>query len=131
TDAVRISHLQLVEGIREEGTGLVAQEDLLRVDLAPLAESLTPRLTEAGVPFLDRLPQLEGSVTLDDSRGLAEAMQIAGVVDRWAVPLAVVAVVLLVLGVLCATPPGRALALVGVAVMIVAAAYAVAWELGW
>lgn len=130
-EAVRISHLQLVEGIREEGTGLTAEEGQLRVDLAPLAESLTPRLSDAGVPFLELLPQLEGSVTLDDSRELAEAMQVAGVVDRWAVPLTGVAVVLLVLGVLCARRPARALALVGAGVMLVALAYAAAWEFGW
>ncbi len=130
-DAVRISHVQLMEGIREEGTGLTAEEGRLRVDLAPLAESLTPRLTEAGVPFLELLPEVEGSVTLEDSREVAEAMQVAGVVDRWAVPLAVVSVALLVAGVLCAARPLRALGLVGVSVMLLAVACTGAWEFGW
>lgn len=130
-ESVRISHLQLVEGIREEGTGLSATEGRLRVDLAPLAESLKPRLSEAGVPFVDRLPQVEGSLALDEADGLAEAMQVAGAVDRWAVPLATASVVLLLVGVVCALRPGRALVLVGAGITLVALAYAGAWELAW
>lgn len=130
-EAVRISHVQLMEGIREEGTGLTAEEGQLRVDLAPLAESLKPRLTEAGVPFLELLPEVEGSVTLEDSREVAEAMQVAGVVDRWAVPLAAVSLALLLAGVLCAVRSLRALGLVGVCVVLVAVAYTGAWEFGW
>lgn len=130
-EAVRISHVQLMEGIRDEGTGLSAEEGRLRVDLAPLAESLKPRLTEAGVPFLELLPEVEGSVTLEDSREVAEAMQVAGVVDRWAVPLAVVSLALLLAGVLCAGRSLRALGLVGVCVVLVAVVYTGAWEFGW
>lgn len=130
-DAVRISHVQLVEGIRREGSGLSAEEGHLRVDLAPLAESLKPQLSEAGVPFVDRLPEVEGSVTLEDSREVAEAMRAVGVIDRWTVPLAVASVLLLLLGVVCAARPMRALILVGAGITVVAVAYAGLWEFAW
>lgn len=128
-ESVRISHLQLVEAARDEGTGLSADEAGLRVDLAPLGESLRARLGEAGVPFVERLPGVEGSYVLADSAEAAEAIRAAGAVDRWADPLAVFGAVLLLVAVLFSVRPARSLVLVGLAVASIAAAYAVGWTL--
>lgn len=127
TDAVRISHAQLVEAARDEGTGLSADEAGLRVDLAPLGESLRWRMADAGVPFVDRLPEVEGSFVLADSTEAAEAIRVAGVVDRWADPLALVGIVLLGVAALFSVRPGRTLVVVGLAVAAIAGAYAVGW----
>lgn len=127
TEAVRISHAQLVEAARDEGTGLNADEAGLRVDLAPLGESVRARLAEAGVPLVDRLPTVEGSFVLADSTEAAEAIRVAGAVDRWADPLAVVGAVLLLVAVLFSVRPGRTLLLLGLATAAIAGAYAVAW----
>lgn len=127
TEAVRISHAQLVKTARDEGTGLAADEAGLRVDLAPLGESVRARLAEAGVPLVDRLPAVEGSFVLADSTEAAEAIRIAGAVDRWADAVAVAAVLLLGVAVLFSVRPGRTLLVVGLVVAAIAGAYAVGW----
>lgn len=127
--AVEISHVQLLEGIRGEGTGLDVSGEVVAVELAPLFEALVPRLAEAGVPGLDALPAPDGRVLLEGTEATAQVLQAAGVVDRLAWPLVAVAAGLVLLGVLLSRRPGLALTLAGVGVMGVAALAATAWGL--
>ncbi|MFC6152632.1 hypothetical protein [Nocardioides yefusunii] len=127
--AVRISHEHLVETIREDGKGIDTSQGVVAIELAPLWEALLPRLDEAGIPGLDRLPSPEGTVVLDDSEKTARVLDLAGEVDAKAWPVAVVAVVALLLGVLFARRRGRTLVLVGIGLVLVAVVEWAAWTL--
>lgn len=128
-DAIRISHQQLVEGIRGEGTGVDVGDEAVAVDLAPLVDSLKPRLREAGVPGVHRLPSPDGRIVLEGSGRTAEALRAAGVVDAWAWPAAAIGAALLLGGVLLARRPAVSVAVVGAGLLLVAFVEGVAWRL--
>lgn len=127
-DAIRITHQQMVEGIRAEGTGIDVTDEAVAVELGPLVESLVPRLAEAGVPGVEKLPTPEGRIVLEDSQQTAQALRVAGVVDAWAWLSAALAAALLLGGVLLSRRPAVAVVLSGAGLVLVALVEGVAWR---
>ena len=126
---VAISHRKVVDGMRDEGTGLSLEEDGLQVEYSPLVRAIQARLIQAGVPLADRLPTIEGSFTLTDAGPMVTAMELGRALDRFATPLALLALVLLVAGVAVSERPWRRLARVGIALAVLAVAEWVLWFL--
>lgn len=120
TQAVRLSHVQAVEGLRNEGTGVNLVEDGVVIDRAVLVEALRPRLGEAGLPFADRIPEGEGSVVLALGPEAERAVGAVRLADTYADAAAVAAVVVLAAGVVVARRRAWTAALVGLGVVAVA-----------
>lgn len=122
TTSVRLSHRHAVAGLRGEGTGLDLAEDGVVIERAALVEALRQRLTEAGVPFADRIPDGEGTIVLADGPDVARGLWAARTVDTvgpWAL---VAGGVVLLLGVLVAGHRPRALLVAGLGTSAVALA---------
>lgn len=120
TEAVRLSHLHAVEGLRAEGTGVDLVEEGVVVDRAALVDALRPRLAEAGLPFAARIPDGEGSVVLALGPEADRAVEVVRLADTYATPVAVAAGLLLLAGVVVARRRARALAVAGLGVVGVA-----------
>lgn len=126
---VAISHRKVVDGMRDESTGLSLEDDGLQVEYSPLVRAIQARLIQAGVPLADRLPTIEGSFTLTDAGPMVTAMKLGRTLDRFATPLALLALVLLVAGVAVSERPWRRLTRLGLALTVVAVAEWVLWFL--
>ena len=127
--AVRLSHDQVVAGIRDQGRGLALADHGLVVDLGALFESLAPQLVEMGIPYVDDVPRPAGEIVLDSSPDVVRALNLARVLDRWATPSLVGAVLLGVAGIACARRRRLAVMLTGVGVTLAAVAGWVGWRL--
>ena len=62
--ALRLSHGELHALLTGEPGRLQVVEGAVQVRFAPFADAVTQRLVEAGVPFVDRLPEVTGGVTV-------------------------------------------------------------------
>jgi len=127
--SVAIAHRKVVDGMRDEGTGLSLDEDGLQVEYSPLVRAVQARLIQAGVPLADRLPTIEGTYTLTEAGPVVTAMKVGRVLDRFATPLALLALVLLVAGVAVSEHPVRRVVRVGLYLAGLAAAQGVLWFL--
>ncbi|WP_110239381.1 hypothetical protein [Nocardioides gilvus] len=130
TDAVRLSHLQAVEGIRGEGTGVNLVEDGIVVDRAALVDALRPRLAEAGLPLAAQIPDGEGTVVLAQGPEVTQAVTVARAADVWATPLAALAGGVLLAGIAISRHRPRAAVLLGLGLLAVAGALWVVLGLG-
>lgn len=128
-ETVRTSHRHAVEGMRGQGTGIDVDGAVVAIEVRPLFDALVPRLETAGVPGLSALPAPEGTIHLSGTEKVAEGLRAAGVLDRWAWPLAVTAGVLLLLGVVTSRRPALAVGLAGLGVALVAGAELLLWRM--
>lgn len=64
TASLRIAHGELVSLLTGEPGRLQVTEGEVQLRFAPFAEAVTQRLADAGVPFVDRLPEVSGGITL-------------------------------------------------------------------
>ena len=65
TAALRLAHQELVAQLSgEPGRLAISADGVVELPLAPFGDALKQRLTDAGVPFADRLPELSGGITL-------------------------------------------------------------------
>jgi hypothetical protein len=64
TASLRIAHAEFVALLTGEPGRLQVSEGEVQLRFAPFVEAVTQRLTDAGVPFLDRLPEVTGGITL-------------------------------------------------------------------
>ena len=125
--AVRLSHEQLVDAVRDEGKGIDVQDGVVTVELEPLFRELLPRLERAGVPGATDLPVPDTKIVLEDSQSTARALEAAGEVDAWAKPSAAIAAALLLLGILVSRRPALALLVSGGGLVLVALVEWLAW----
>ena len=127
--AVRISHEEMVDTVRDKGTGIEVEDGVVAVELEPLVRSLLPRLEEAGVPDASQITVPDKRIVLEDSESTARALEAAGEVDDWARPSAAIAAALLLLGVLVARSTSIALIASGGGLVLVALVEWVVWTL--
>lgn len=64
TASLRIAHGELVSLLTGEPGRLQVTEGEVQLRFAPFADAITQRLADAGVPFIDRLPEVTGGITL-------------------------------------------------------------------
>lgn len=65
TTALRLAHQELIAQLSgEPGRLAISADGEVQLPLAPFGDALKQRLTDAGVPFADRLPELSGGITL-------------------------------------------------------------------
>lgn len=64
TTGLRLAHGELVALLSGEPGRMDVADGVVRLRFAPFVDALTTRLGEAGVPFLDRLPEVTGGVPL-------------------------------------------------------------------
>ncbi|MCA0294224.1 MAG: hypothetical protein LCH96_02720 [Actinobacteria bacterium] len=64
TAGLRLAHDELVSLLTDDPGRLQVVDGQVQLRFAPFADALKERLTAAGVPFLDRLPQVSGGITL-------------------------------------------------------------------
>jgi hypothetical protein len=64
TASLRITHAELVALLAGDPGTLQVTDGEVTLRLAPFAEAVKSRLSEAGVPFVDRLPEVKGGITL-------------------------------------------------------------------
>ncbi len=119
--ANREAHASLVAALTGEAAteGVTVSEGRVSVNLAAFIEAIKPVLVERGVPFADRIPEVNAQFVILDSTSLASAQSAIRILDllRWVLP--VVAILLLVAGV--ALAPNRRRALVVGASMVACA----------
>jgi hypothetical protein len=127
SSAVRVSHEQLVAGLREKGTGVVVDDRAVSVDLGALFDSVAPRLSALGIPLVSSLPRPTGEVVLDSSPEVVNALKAARFLDRWATPSLIAAVLLALAGIAVAPRRARALVLTGAVAAVLAVVALVGW----
>lgn len=64
TAALRLAHSEFVALLAGDAGRLQVTDGVVQLRLAPFVDALTSRLSEAGVPFLDRLPEVTGGIAL-------------------------------------------------------------------
>ncbi|MGC3994451.1 MAG: hypothetical protein QM779_10150 [Propionicimonas sp.] len=64
TASLRLAHSELAAQLKGETGRLDITDGVIRLPYAPFVDAITQRLTDAGVPFLDRLPEVTGGFTL-------------------------------------------------------------------
>ncbi|MGC4193226.1 MAG: hypothetical protein QM589_18925 [Thermomicrobiales bacterium] len=102
-------------------TAVVSGTDgAIRLDLAPVYVALVHYLTEQGIDVTRVLPaQIDDtSLTIYDSSSLQTTQRIARLIDRWAIPLAVIAGVLALLVLAISQRKALAGAVIGLTVLL-------------
>lgn len=64
TAGLRLAHDELVSLLTGDPGRLQVVDGAVQLRFAPFVDAITSRLSAAGVPFLDRLPQVSGGITL-------------------------------------------------------------------
>jgi len=64
TASLRVAHSEAVALLTGEPGRLQVTEGEVQLRFAPFVDAVTSRLTDAGVPFLDRLPEVTGGIAL-------------------------------------------------------------------
>ena len=64
TASLRVAHSEVVALLTGDPGRLQVTEGEVQLRLAPFVDAIASRLTDSGVPFLDRLPEVTGGVTL-------------------------------------------------------------------
>jgi hypothetical protein len=127
--ANRVAHDELVRALTGEGGGAVTVEnDTVSVNLAAFIQTVKQRLVDAGFTLAARVPEVQASFVLFQSRDVARARAGFNLLNTLGVWLPVIVLVLLALGVYVAKDHRRALvgAALGVAVAMVALALGLA-----
>jgi hypothetical protein len=113
TRAVRESHERLAAALTGTGEGIEVTGSALTVEVAPLVAAARERLVATGVPWADRIPDVDATLTLAESPRIGQARGVARFADAWAVPLTLAALAMMTAGVLLAPSRTRALVTVG------------------
>jgi len=117
--ANREAHSSLVAALTGEGGdgGVSVTEGRVSVNLGTFVDAIKPVLVERGVPFADRIPQVNAQFTVLDSPNLGRAQTAIRLLDLLRVVLPVLAILALVAGVALAPDRRRAL-LVGASMVV-------------
>ena len=127
--ANRAAHEQLVAALTGEGGGAVTVEnDTVSVNLAAFIQVVKQRLVDAGFTIASRIPEVEASFVLFQSKDITRIRSGFNLLNTLGVWLPIVALILLVIGVYVARDHRRALvgAALGVAIGMVVLALGLA-----
>jgi hypothetical protein len=112
--ANRIAHTGLVAALKgTKGGAIEVQNGTVSVNLGAFIAAIKPQLVAAGVPFADRIPAVNLSFPILQSDDIPRIQRAAGWLDTLAVPLVVLAFLLLAAAVWIAPRHRRMLAIVG------------------
>lgn len=120
-DANRIAHENVVAVLTGNTKRVKIDENgTVSIPLGPIIDKVKQRLNDRGFAFADKIPQIDASYTLFQSKDIVKAQRLTRLLDRLATWLPWIAVALAV-GAIFTAPRGsrlRAMALVGLAVSI-------------
>ncbi|WP_068278987.1 hypothetical protein [Aldersonia kunmingensis] len=120
-DANRIAHENVVAVLTGNTKRVKIDENgTVSIPLGPIIDKVKQRLDDRGFAFADKIPQVDASYTLFQSKDIVKAQRLTRLLDRLATWLPWIAVALAV-GAIFTAPRGgrlRAMALVGLAVAI-------------
>jgi hypothetical protein len=105
TEANRVAHGELVKALSGESRSLVVEGDTVRVDLAAFLEVVKQRLSKAGLPLVDKMPEVHPTFELLATKDLVRMQTAYQWLDRLAWLLPVLSIGLVLLGVFVA--PGH------------------------
>jgi hypothetical protein len=112
--ANRAAHTGLVAALKgNEGGAIEVQNGTVSVNLGAFIAAVKPQLVAAGVPFADRIPAVNLSFPIVHSDKLATIQRAAGLLDTLAVPLVILAFLLIAVGIWLAPGHRRMLAVAG------------------
>lgn len=131
TASLRIAHAELIALLSGEPGRLHVDEGEVQLRLAPFAEAVKSRLSEAGVPFIDRLPEVTAGITLFriDPHALPALQAGYRVLDAVAAWLPWLALVLGFAGIVLHPRTRSALITLGLALVAWVAAVGLAWRM--
>ena len=117
--ANRLAHQELVKALTGEGDGAIAVEgDTVSINLAAFIQTVKQQLVSAGFTLAERIPQVNASFVLFQSKDIARARSAFNLLTTLGNWLPVIALVLLALGVYIARDHRRALVGAGVGVAV-------------
>jgi hypothetical protein len=126
--ANRLAHEELVKAMTGEGQTVTVEGDTVSINLAAFIQTVKQQLVAAGFTVAERIPQVDVSFVLFQSKDVARARSAFNLLNTLGNWLPVIAMVLLALGVYVARDHRRALigAGLGVAVGMLALALGLA-----
>ena len=117
--ANRAAHDGLVAALRGERGGTIeVQNGTVSVNLGAFIQTIKPQLVSAGVPFADRIPAVNLSFPVLRSDELPRIQRAAGLLDTLAIPLVLLAFLLLAIAVWLAPNRRRMLAVAGLGMAV-------------
>jgi hypothetical protein len=117
--ANRLAHQELVKALTGEGGGAVTVEgDTVSVNLAAFIQTVKQELVSAGFTLAERIPQVNASFVLFQSKDIARARSAFDLLTTLGDWLPVIALLLLALGVYVARDHRRALVGAGLGVAV-------------
>jgi hypothetical protein len=124
--ANRLAHEELVKALTGEGGGAITVEnDTVSINLAAFIQTVKQQLTAAGFTLAERIPQVNASFVLFQSKDITRARSAFNLLTTLGNWLPVVALVLIGLGVYVARDHRRALIGAGLGVAVAMLALAV------
>jgi hypothetical protein len=117
--ANRLAHQELVKALTGEGDGAISVEgDTVSINLAAFIQTVKQQLISAGFSLAERIPQVNASFVLFQSKDIARARSAFDLLTTLGNWLPVLALVLLALGVYVARDHRRALVGAGLGVAV-------------
>jgi hypothetical protein len=130
-EANRAAHAGLVDALKgNKGGAIEFANGTVSVNLGPFIASIKPQLVAAGIPLADRIPAVNISFPIVHSDDLPRIQRAAALLDTLAVPVAILAFVLLAVAVWVAPKRRRMLSIVGFGIVIALLALLGALSLG-
>ncbi len=112
--ANRAAHAGLVDALKgKQGGAIEFANGTVSVNLGPFIASIKPQLVAAGIPLADRIPTVNISFPIVHSDELPRIQRAAALLDTLAVPVAILAFLLLAVAVWVAPKRRRMLSIVG------------------
>jgi hypothetical protein len=115
--ANRVAHQELVKALTGQGGGAITvSNDTVSINLAAFIQTVKQQLVNAGFTLAERIPQVNASFVLFQSKDITRARSAFNLLNTLGVWLPIVTLVLLVLGVYVAKDHRRALVGAGLGV---------------
>ncbi len=115
-EANRQAHSQLVAALTGEGDALGANGREVSVSLATMIDAVKGQLVDAGFEIANRIPQVDATFTILDTKNLTALQQLLGVIDGLSTWLPIIGLALVALAVYVARDRRRVLFAAGMAV---------------
>ena len=117
--ANRVAHEQLVAALTGEGSGSITVEnDTVSVNMAAFIQTVKERLVDRGFTLAERIPEVDASFVLFQSKDVARAQQAFNLIDTLGVWLPIIALMLIAVGVYVAKNHRRAVVGAGIGIAV-------------
>jgi hypothetical protein len=130
-EANRVAHEQLIAVLSGDTKAIdVSSDNTVSIKVATLATAIKTELTSAGVPFADKIPEVQGSFPIGTVQGLSKAQRAYDLLHRVGRILPILVLLLLGGGLALARDRRRALVRMGAGGVVAALLVPVALAIG-